>query len=119
MNRRRSLGTLVGLLPLVAGTAWAADPPGTTLSRGALRLCHRAERAAPDDKAALLARSLARADQAVAADARDAIGRMAPSRFDLVVTDVYRPDGRMPGGLGTTGRWPRWPGCSGRRGGTR
>lgn len=36
-----------------------------------------------------------------ASDARDAIGRMAPSRFDLVVTDVYRPDGRMPGGLGT------------------
>jgi spermidine synthase len=36
------------------------------------------------------------------ADARDAIGRMAAARFDLVVTDVYRPDGRMPGGLGTT-----------------
>jgi len=37
-----------------------------------------------------------------ASDAREAIGRMASSRFDLVVTDVYRPDGRMPGGLGTT-----------------
>jgi spermidine synthase len=37
-----------------------------------------------------------------AADARDAIAHMAPARFDLVVTDVYRPDGRMPGGLGTT-----------------
>jgi spermidine synthase len=37
-----------------------------------------------------------------AADARTAVDSMAPSRFDLVVTDVYRPDGRMPGGLGTT-----------------
>jgi spermidine synthase len=37
-----------------------------------------------------------------AADAREAVGRMASARFDLVVTDVYRPDGRMPGGLGTT-----------------
>jgi spermidine synthase len=38
-----------------------------------------------------------------AADARDAIDHMASDQFDLVVTDVYRPDGRMPGGLGTTG----------------
>jgi len=37
-----------------------------------------------------------------AADARAAIENMASARFDLVVTDVYRPDGRMPGGLGTT-----------------
>jgi spermidine synthase len=37
-----------------------------------------------------------------AADAREAVEHMASSRFDLVVTDVYRPDGRMPGGLGTT-----------------
>jgi spermidine synthase len=37
-----------------------------------------------------------------AAEAREAVERMASARFDLVVTDVYRPDGRMPGGLGTT-----------------
>jgi spermidine synthase len=36
-----------------------------------------------------------------AADARSAVESTAPARFDLVVTDVYRPDGRMPGSLGT------------------
>jgi spermidine synthase len=35
-------------------------------------------------------------------DAREEIDRTASARFDLVVTDVYGPDGRMPGGLGTT-----------------
>lgn len=37
-----------------------------------------------------------------AGDARAVVEQMAPSSFDLVVTDVYRPDGRMPGGLGTS-----------------
>lgn len=37
-----------------------------------------------------------------AAEARQAVERMTSARFDLVITDVYRPDGRMPGDLGTT-----------------
>jgi len=55
----------------------AADPPGTSLSRDAIELCHRAQAAAPDEKPALLAQSLARADEAVAADDHDALAYFA------------------------------------------
>jgi tetratricopeptide (TPR) repeat protein len=74
-HRRSSITLLV--LVLLAGSAPAADPPGTPGSREALALCNRGQDAPPGERQAILARSLTLADEAVAADERDALAHFA------------------------------------------
>ncbi len=67
-----------GLLVLVcAALAGAADPPGSTASHEALALCQRAGDAPEAEQDALLARSLAMAETAVATDDGDALAHFA------------------------------------------
>jgi tetratricopeptide (TPR) repeat protein len=68
---------LVTALVASALPALAADPPGTPRSREALALCNQARDARPSEQAALLARGLALADAAVAADENDALAHFA------------------------------------------
>lgn len=65
------------LVVLCAALAQAADPPGTPTSRAALAMCQRAGDAPELEQDALLARSLALAEQAVAADDGDALAHFA------------------------------------------
>ena len=76
---RRPIGTLPVLLAftLLAGGAPAAEPPGTPRSREAMDLCKRAQDVPPAEQPALLARSLSLADEAIAADDRDALAHFA------------------------------------------
>lgn len=55
----------------------AADPAGTPQSQAALRRCHASMAAPPDERAAGFAAALALAEQAVAADDRDALAHFA------------------------------------------
>jgi tetratricopeptide (TPR) repeat protein len=73
---RRSPITLL-VLVVLAGSAPAADPPGTPSSREALALCNRAQDAPAGERPALLARSLTLADEAVGADEQDALAHFA------------------------------------------
>jgi tetratricopeptide (TPR) repeat protein len=76
---RRPIPTLpmVLALALLAGSATAHDPPGTPRSREAMDLCKRAQDAPPAEQPALLAHSLSLADNAIAADDRDALAHFA------------------------------------------
>ena len=65
----------VALLALASG-ARAADPPGTPLANQALAICN-AEAPTPAERRANLARGLALAEEAVAADERDAKAHFA------------------------------------------
>jgi tetratricopeptide (TPR) repeat protein len=67
--------TLAGCASLLAASAYAEDPPGTPTSREALATCHQARSDARADE--LLEKSLALADQAVAADDKDALAYFA------------------------------------------
>jgi len=62
-----------------AAVVLAADPPGTTNSREALALCHRAQQPSAEGVGVdtMLADSLELADQAVAQDDRDALAHFA------------------------------------------
>jgi tetratricopeptide (TPR) repeat protein len=62
---------------LLAGTAWAADPPGTPGSQAALARCKAADRSPEAERDAVLADALAMADRAIAADERDPIAHFA------------------------------------------
>lgn len=62
---------------LTIGFAQAEEPPGTPASREAIALCHRAQKASGEERDRLLEQSLARADQAIAADERDALAHFA------------------------------------------
>ncbi|HEV7732078.1 MAG TPA: tetratricopeptide repeat protein [Candidatus Binatia bacterium] len=67
------------VVSLLCGAARAAvgEPVGTPQSREALRMCQRAEDAPKAEVDALLARSLALAEAAVAADDRDPLAHFA------------------------------------------
>jgi len=73
---RRAVGVTVVLLASAA-RALAADPAGTPASREAMALCNRAEDAPAAEQPALLARALALADAAVAANEGDALAHFA------------------------------------------
>jgi tetratricopeptide (TPR) repeat protein len=73
---RRVAPTLL-VVALLAGGATAAVPPGTPRSREALALCNRAQDAPAGERPAMLTRSLALADEAVAADDQDALAHFA------------------------------------------
>jgi tetratricopeptide (TPR) repeat protein len=73
---RRVAPTLL-VVALLAGGATAAVPPGTPRSREALALCNRAQDAPAGKRPAMLTRSLALADEAVAADDQDALAHFA------------------------------------------
>jgi tetratricopeptide (TPR) repeat protein len=80
-NRCRSVG-IAALCAIAAAfgsspPSEAADPPGTALSREALALCQRAQHADGAEREALLAQSLERSDEAIAADDRDALAPFA------------------------------------------
>lgn len=64
------------LVVLVAG-AGAADPPGTEASRAALAACERAGAVRGAARMAALRASLARAEEAIAADVGDALAHFA------------------------------------------
>jgi tetratricopeptide (TPR) repeat protein len=64
------------VLALVARAA-ATDPPGSPAARAALATCERARDATGAEQAALFARGLARAEEAVKADDRDALAHFA------------------------------------------
>ena len=76
---RRPIPTLPTLLSLalLAVSATATDPPGTPRSREAMDRCKRAQDAPPAEQPALLAHGLAVADEAIAADDRDALAHFA------------------------------------------
>ena len=62
------------LLPILSA---ASDPVGTATSRQAIELCNQAQRTEGPTSDEALTRSLALADQAVAADPRDALAHFA------------------------------------------
>lgn len=62
---------------LSAGLAPAEEPTGTPASRDAIALCHQAQKASGEERDQLLERSLARADEAITADERDALAHFA------------------------------------------
>jgi len=65
-------------LLVVAASAWAADPPGSPQANEALALCERAGKAqSPAEKRKLFDEGLARAEEAVKADERDAKAHFA------------------------------------------
>jgi len=72
-----ALTPLLGLLLASPRLARPAEPSGTELSRAAIELCHRAQAASDRERPNLLAQSLARADQAVEMDDRDALAHFA------------------------------------------
>jgi tetratricopeptide (TPR) repeat protein len=107
--RRVAPGLLACALVLVTGSASraedaaaatqpSANPAGTELSRQALDLCHRARQAPEAEKKDLLAQSLARSDDAIAADDDDALAHFAQfcalgeqARLDgASVTNLFR-----------------------------
>jgi tetratricopeptide (TPR) repeat protein len=61
----------------VATVVAAADPPGTERSRAALALCQRVDDAPAAERGALLDRALKAAEEAIAADDRDALAHFA------------------------------------------
>lgn len=69
---RSVLGALV-----LATAAWAAAPPGTPASRGALAECERADDLDATARATALRSSLERAEAAIAADDTDALAHFA------------------------------------------
>lgn len=72
----RGIGVVAVLLG--AAAAPAADPAGAgPAAREALAICQRADRVAPDERAALLTFGLQRAEAAVQADPRDAAAHLA------------------------------------------
>jgi len=62
---------------VLAHVAWAANPPGTPASREALAACEHADDVPAAARTAALEASLARADEAIAADERDALAHFA------------------------------------------
>jgi tetratricopeptide (TPR) repeat protein len=62
---------------VLATAAWAADPRGTDGSRAALAQCQHAETMSDAERTEALRASLARADEAIAADDGDALGHFA------------------------------------------
>jgi hypothetical protein len=70
------VATVLALAVLATG-APAADPPGSPRVDEALALCLRAPKAPPEEKPRLLEQGLALAEEAVAADERDAKAHFA------------------------------------------
>jgi tetratricopeptide (TPR) repeat protein len=64
-------------LALVVAAAWAADPPGTPVSRAALDRCNAADALAPAARADAYAAALAAADAAIATGDGDALAHFA------------------------------------------
>lgn len=67
----------VVLVGVLAGSVWAADPPGTPASRRAHEQCAAADALDGEARTRALAASLAAADAAIAADERDALAHFA------------------------------------------
>ena len=61
----------------LASVAAAADPPGSPRANEALALCNRAQKAPADQRRPLLERGLTLAEEAIAADERDAKAHFA------------------------------------------
>src|SRR6476660_5021875 len=70
------LPTVLAIAVLASGAA-AADPPGSPRVDEALALCVRVPKAPASEKPALIARGLALAEEAVAANDRDAKAHFA------------------------------------------
>ena len=75
-GHRRRVASLAALV-LLAGRAAVAVPPGSSAAGEALTLCERADDVSGEDRRQALARGMALAENALAANARDALAHYA------------------------------------------